>query len=127
MSRITNLARRVPSLFGYPLQGSTNADDYWPFRYFWASLQHLENLHVQFLIRRLDRKPKWALLQGRGNFLNIFTTAFLIGFSTLFASLTLSPVGPCLSVSVAVPRHNPSLLFASDISTTSVPFVTGQL
>src|SRR5215470_5474566 len=61
-----------------------------------------------------------------GNFLNIFCTALLIGFSTCFASRTRSPVGPFSSVCDATPRQTPFFVRASDMSITSVPLVTGH-
>ena len=59
--------------------------------------------------------------------MNILSTAFFIGFSTLFASLAAFPVGPCFNVSVAVPRQTLFVVPVSDSSTTSVPFVTGHV
>src|ERR1043165_355665 len=66
------------------------------------------------------------LFVAGGNFLNIFCTALLIGFSTCFASRTRSPVGPFSSVCEAVPRHTPFFVLASEMSITSVPLVTGH-
>src|ERR1044071_6022718 len=58
---------------------------------------------------------------GRGNCLNIFSTALRIGFSAVLASSTLLPLGPCFIVSLAVPRQTSFLVLVSEILTTSVP------
>src|SRR6185369_11434351 len=64
---------------------------------------------------------------GRGYCLNIFSTAFFIGFSTVFASFIGLPVGPCSRVWVALPRQIVLFVPESAMSTTSIPFETTQV
>src|SRR5215212_2997109 len=58
------------SLFAYPLQGSTNADDCWPLRYFCASLQPLKIVRLVNASAQLTLRMREFLKHLHDSFLN---------------------------------------------------------